>query len=48
MGSEVHRDNILDDRFRHVGVGIVIGAPEDVRGRPAATYTTDFGVRVKP
>ena len=48
MDSKVHRDNILDDRFRHIGVGIVIGAPEDVRGRPAATYTTDFGVRVKP
>ena len=48
MDSKVHRDNILDEGFRHVGVGIVAGAPEDVGGRPAATYTTDFGLRVKP
>ena len=46
MKSPGHRANILDKRFRHVGVGVVIGAPQDVGSMPAATYTTDFGFRV--
>jgi uncharacterized protein YkwD len=43
MESPGHRDNILNRRFRHIGVGVVLGAPEDTQGMPAATYTTDFG-----
>ncbi len=46
MDSSEHRRNILRRRFRHVGIGVVMGAPEDVEGEPAATYTTDFGFRV--
>ena len=46
MKSPGHRANILDERFRHIGVGVVIGAPQDVGSMPAATYTTDFGFRV--
>ncbi|MGH2942965.1 MAG: CAP domain-containing protein [Solirubrobacteraceae bacterium] len=46
MHSPGHRDNILDPSFRDIGIGVVIGAPDDVGGRPAATYTTDFGHRV--
>ncbi len=42
MNSTGHRANILSRNYRHIGVGIVRGAP--VRGvPPAATYTTDFG-----
>ncbi len=45
MNSPGHRRNILDRRFRHVGIGIAIGAPAVIGTRPAATYTTDFGSR---
>ena len=42
MHSPGHRRNILDGRFRDIGIGIVRGAP--VGGYPGgATYTTDFG-----
>jgi len=47
MGSSDHRHNILDRRFRHIGIGVASGAPDDVDGQPAATYTTDFGSRVR-
>ncbi|MDP2712798.1 MAG: CAP domain-containing protein [Solirubrobacteraceae bacterium] len=47
MRSSGHRRNILDRRFRNVGIGVVTGAPDDVGGAPAATYTTTFGYRVK-
>jgi hypothetical protein len=36
---------MLDRHFRDIGIGIAIGAPEDVAGTPAATYTTEFGTR---
>ncbi|MEA2218547.1 MAG: hypothetical protein QOJ35_1173 [Solirubrobacteraceae bacterium] len=45
MDSAGHRHNILNPRFRHIGIGVAIGAPEDGQGMPAATYTTDFGFR---
>ena len=45
MHSSGHRHNILNRRFRHVGIGIALGAPVDAQGLPAATYTTDFGYR---
>jgi uncharacterized protein YkwD len=45
MRSHGHRANILDGRFRHIGVGIAYDAPADARGLPAATYTTDFGAK---
>lgn len=42
MRSSGHRANILRRSFRHLGVGVVRGAP--VKGvSQAATYTTDFG-----
>ncbi|MBA3746793.1 MAG: CAP domain-containing protein [Solirubrobacterales bacterium] len=47
MNSAGHRHNILNRRFRHVGIGIAIGAPVDDHGMPGATYTTDFGYRAK-
>jgi uncharacterized protein YkwD len=45
MHSPGHRRNMLDRHFRDIGIGIAIGAPEDVAGTPAATYTTEFGTR---
>jgi uncharacterized protein YkwD len=45
MRSRGHRANILNRRFRQIGVGISYNAPVRVAGRVAATYTTDFGMR---
>lgn len=48
MRSAGHRANILDAQFRDVGVGAALGAPVKVAGASAAaTYTTDFGQRVR-
>ena len=44
MHSPGHRANILQRRFREIGIGLVGGAPESVPG-PAATYATEFGAR---
>jgi uncharacterized protein YkwD len=46
MKSPSHRANILNARFREIGVGIVPGVPVrngDLDGQAGATYTTDFG-----
>lgn len=46
MASPGHRRNILNRSFRHVGVGVALGAPNAQQsGQPAATYTTNFGQR---
>src|SRR5215210_3321978 len=42
MQSPGHRANILQRSFRHIGIGLSLGAPVHVAGRAAATYTTDF------
>lgn len=44
MHSPGHRANILNGRFREIGIGVVRGAPQ--RGvEHAATYATSFGTR---
>ena len=43
MHSAGHRRNILDRTYRDIGIGVAAGAPEDVGGAPAGTYTTVFG-----
>ena len=43
MKSPGHRANILQPKFRHIGVGIVRAAP--TRARNAATYAAEFGRR---
>jgi len=43
MRSPEHRRNILTPAYRHVGIGVVFGAPSGI-GR-SATYTTDFGAK---
>ena len=44
MKSPGHRTNILQRRFREIGIGLAHGAP-DAPASPAATYATDFGAR---
>jgi uncharacterized protein YkwD len=44
MHSPPHRANILNGRFREIGIGISRGAPVGGQER-AATYGTDFGTR---
>jgi hypothetical protein len=36
---------MLNRTFRDIGIGIAVGAPENVQGSPAATYATEFGTR---
>jgi uncharacterized protein YkwD len=44
MASSGHRRNMLDARFREIGIGVRFNAPVRT-ALPAATYTTTFGVR---
>ena len=44
MHSPPHRANILDGRFKDVGVGVAWGSPNDARDH-AGLYTADFGYR---
>jgi len=44
MNSSGHRANILNSRFREIGIGVSRGAPVGGQQR-AATYATDFGTR---
>jgi uncharacterized protein YkwD len=44
MHSPPHRANLLGPSFREIGIGVVFGSPVN-HGGPAATYTTDFGVK---
>ncbi|MDO8185499.1 CAP domain-containing protein [Conexibacter sp. JD483] len=46
MRSPGHRSNILNGRFRSIGLGIARGVPVDASAamaRSGATFTTDFG-----
>lgn len=45
MESRVHRQTLLDRRFRDIGVGMKLGAPMPNVAGPAATLTLDFGRR---
>ena len=44
MNSPSHRRNMLNRRFREIGIGVVFSAPH-ASSRVAATYTTTFGTR---
>ncbi len=44
MNSPGHRANILNPRFREIGIGVVRGAPQPDT-ESAATYATSFGTR---
>jgi hypothetical protein len=41
MNSAGHRENILADDYREIGLGLAMGTPSDRSW--GATYTTDFG-----
>jgi uncharacterized protein YkwD len=45
MHSTGHRHNILEPRYREIGIGVAPGTPTDAGGVPGATYTTEFGKR---
>ena len=45
MNSPGHRANILNGRFREIGIGVVDGAPVPGTSH-AATYATSFGTRL--
>ena len=38
MASPPHRQNILNSRFREIGIGVVVGAPQAERVRPAGRH----------
>lgn len=44
MHSPGHRRNVLDSRFRELGIGVLAGSPVEA-GAISATYTTTFGAR---
>jgi uncharacterized protein YkwD len=44
MHSPGHKANILNPRFREIGIGVVRGAPQPGTDN-AATYATSFGTR---
>ena len=44
MHSPGHRANILNPRFREIGIGVVTGSPQ-AGTENAATYSTSFGAR---
>jgi uncharacterized protein YkwD len=47
MASPGHRANILEPRYRHIGIGLVLGAPAQLKAAmAAATYTTAFGAHL--
>ena len=44
MGSPGHRDNMLESRYREIGIGLAYAAPQPQdTPLPAAIYTTTFG-----
>jgi uncharacterized protein YkwD len=45
MRSPPHRRNVLDPRFRKIGVGLAFGAPAPSAEAGPATYVTEFGRR---
>jgi len=47
MGSPEHRANILDPRWREIGISAVhtLNAPGTYQHRPVTIITTDFGAR---
>ena len=44
MKSPPHRRNMLNPRYREIGIGVLVGGPQRT-DLPAATYTSTFGAR---
>jgi hypothetical protein len=42
MNSPGHRANVLNPRYREVGLGVVLGNPAGAEGT-GATYASEFG-----
>jgi uncharacterized protein YkwD len=45
MHSKLLRANLLDRKWKYVGIGFLAQFPISGQFPPAATYTTDFGVK---
>ena len=45
MASPGHRANILQRRYRHIGIGVILGSPRRRGLDDAVTVATDFGRR---
>jgi uncharacterized protein YkwD len=48
MDSPPHRANILESRFREIGLGVEWGTPADPGIQDGAIVTTDFGMAKRP
>lgn len=45
MNSASHRSALLQNSFRHIGIGVALGSPTGGREGNTAIYTTSFGYR---
>jgi uncharacterized protein YkwD len=45
MNSPPHRENLLNPRFREIGVAAVGGTPEGDLGDPGVTVSSEYGLR---
>ena len=45
MDSPVHREVILDERFREFGLGMAAGVPPSQSAGAGTTYAAEFGVK---
>jgi uncharacterized protein YkwD len=45
MGSPLHRANILERRYRTIGIAVLASKPTPPPPKPGATYTTEFGTK---
>lgn len=45
MNSPPHRENLLNARFREIGIAAVVGTPESLRDATGVTVSSEYGVR---
>ncbi len=45
MKSPPHRANLLNERYREIGIGVVRGTPEDASDNDGATVSSEYGTR---
>jgi uncharacterized protein YkwD len=45
MNSPPHRENLLNPRFREIGIAAVVGTPESVREVDGVTVSSEYGYR---
>lgn len=45
MNSPPHRENLLQPRFREIGIAAVVGTPESSRETDGVTVSSEYGYR---